>query len=307
MRAAITSSTTVRTGLGIFALSGVCVTLLIGCGGGDAVVAPTTVSTASNLTFLTSSGAVTATFATAVTTNLYFVQGSGQSDTGTTAGANITQNPSTGIVTQIGSNVLAGTPTFAVQKIQGDTSFAIGRWTRGDAALQATPSAVNVTLTGTDYKSVHYLVMRPLAAGIADGTYTCNESLRESGLTYGGGASPYPATTNQVGAFAPYATIAVTGGGATATVSLQEIRVVGAGVIESGYNNQTATFSLPATVVKNVDPGADYLTGNEGLAMMLGADSNAAKINMGVAYRGTMSGGARYQGLVSVVCPRTGP
>lgn len=303
MRTAISSSTTVRTGLGIFALGGVCVTLLIGCGGGDAVVAPTTVSAATDVTFLTSSGAVTATFNVAAPGAIrYFVQGSGESDSGTTAGGNIVQHAS-GALTTIGTNVLAASPTFAVQKIQGDASFAIGRWTLGSATVAGNAKS----LTGTDYKSVHYLVMHELQAGIADGTYTCNESLRESGLTYGGGASPAPATENQIGAFAPYATIAVTGGGTAATVSMQEIRVVGAGVIESGYNNQTATFSLPANVARNVDPAADYLAGNEGLAVMLGADANPTKINMGVAYRGSMSGGARYQGLVSVVCPRTGP
>lgn len=300
MRNSFTSSTTVRTGLGIFALGGLCATALIGCGGGDPVVAPT-IPTAGVTTFLTSSGSITATFATTPSNNIYFVQGSGQSDTGTATAANIIQDPSTGVVSRIGSNVLAATPTFAVQKIQGDSSFAIGRWTRGDATVEGQPKV----LTGTDYKSVHYLVMRPLQAGIADGTYTCNESLRESGLTYAGGTSPAPASMNQLGAFAPYATIAVSG--ANATVSLQEIRVAGAGVIESGYNNQTATFSLPANAARNVVTTADYLGGFEGLAIMLGADSNAAKINMGVAYRGTMSAGARYQGLVSVVCPRTGP
>lgn len=301
MRAPLSSSATLRSGLGIFALGLISVAVLNACGGGDAVTATsTTTTTTSNATYLTSSGSVTATFDTAgVGAIRYFVQGSGESLHGTTAAGNIVQDAS-GALTTVGTSVLAATPTFAVQKIQGDATFAMGRWTRGSATVNGSVKS----LTGTDYRSVHYLALHELPAGLADGTYVCGRAqsdLRETGLTYAGTTGTAPASETQLGAMVPYATIAVSGTGTVATVSLQKILVAGAGLLEEGYTNQTLTFALPAIAAQE-PASSGYLAGNEGVAFILGRDTNAANIAMGVAFRGSMTNGARYQGLVSIIC-----
>ena len=295
-RTLLSTSATVRSGLGIFALGLVAVAVLSACGGGDAVRAPTSTTSTTTTTFVTSSSTATPTVMLPGATIRYMIQGAVTSVEGTTAV--FTQDGNGALTTIANSNLAATTGTYAVQAYMGNATFAQGRWTKGSATVNGT--LVTPVLSGTDSRAVHYLVTRDLGA-FTNGTYTCGgttaSDLRSSGLTYSGTTGTAPSDPMLIGAVVPYATISVAGG--SATVSVQKILVAGAGLLEEGYSNQTLTFATPAAGPKYLD---FYQTGGEGAAFVLGQDTVGANMTLGMAYRRSMSNGARYQGMISVIC-----
>ena len=294
MHTPMTSSTTIRSGLGIFALGLISVAVLNACGGGDAVKAPASTTTAPT-TYLTSSGTVSPTFDLAAPGTIrYFVQGTGESKEDTVAAADIVQNANGALTTITSSNVL-NTTTFAVQKIMGNADFAQGRWTRGSATVKGAPK----TLTGTDNLAVHYLVMRD-ATAFAPGDYVCNQNFGETGASYGGGA--FVSDTTTVGAGSIYATIHVNGAGSALVTSQFVISTYGT-PIATGPEGITTTFTTVASGPQYTGAvGADYSAGYEGSAMMLGKGIDASSIRLGYTYRVVVENGARYQGMLSVLC-----
>ena len=298
MKTSMTSSATVRSGLGIFALGLVTTAILSACGGGD-VVTLRGPNTPSAITYIASSSSATPTAIIAGGTQVrYMVQGPEVSVEGTTTATTFDANKA---LTAVDNNSLAPTNgTYAVQEFMGDANFAQGRWTKG----QPTVGGVGLAspLTGTDSTAVHYLVTRDLAAFPAAGDYQCGTTksdLRSTGLTYSGSAtSVVPNNTMLVSAFAPLATITVAGG--TATVNFTAITVVNiSGLYEQAYENTTATFANPTDMPQYKD---FYQSGKEGIAIVLGRDTNPANMTLGIAYRRAMSDGPRYKGMVSVVC-----
>lgn len=297
MHTPLSSSATIKSGLGIFVMGIASVALLNACGGGDPVKVPTTTTTTTPKTFITSSSSATPTVSiTALTPVRYLIQGPSFSKEGTTTAFTY---DGVRAMTSIDNHSIAATAgTYAVQEFMGGANLAQGRWTKGLPTLNGVVSST--PLTGTDSTAVHYLVMRDLAL-FTPGTYTCGRvrsDLRSTGLTYSGTTDATPPDTQLVGGMVPYATISVNGGGA-ATVSLQSIQVAGGGLLEEGYPNQTLTFASPSDGPKYLD---GYQDGNEGAAFVLGQDTNAANITLGVAYRRAMSNGARYKGMTSVIC-----
>lgn len=302
MRTPLSTSATLRSGRGFFPLGLLSALLLSACGGGDTVTAPTTDPTPTTpTTYLTSSSTAAPTVLLPAATVRYMVQGAVTSVDGTTT--SFTQD-AVGALTAVANNSLAPTDgTYAVQEYMGNGSFAQGRWTKGSPTVNGTE--VTPALSGTDSRAVHYLVTRDLAS-FTDGTYLCgnattslNADMRSSGLTYSGTTDVAAPDPMKVGAVVPYAKITIAGG--VATLDLKGILVSGAGLLEEGYPATTVTFASPTDMPKYLD---FYGTGGEGAAFVLGQDVDANNVLLGMAYRRAMSNGARYQGMVNVVCRR---
>lgn len=294
MRAPLSSSTTIQSGLGIFALGLISVAVLNACGGGDAVTAPAaTTTTGTTATFVTSASLATPTAIMAGGTVRYMIQGPSVSKEGTSTAPTFPTFDANKAVIAFENHSLAATSgTYAVQEFQGDATFAQGRWTKG---LPTFDGVALSPLTGTDSTAVHYLITRDLAAFPANGTYTCGTNVRSTGLTYSGGTTP--SNTMRVGALVPDATITINAG--VATVSLSNVQIFAGDTYDVGYQNQTLTFALPSVGPKSPD---SYIGGGEGAAFVLGQAPLAADITLGMAFRRTLSNGARYKGMVSVIC-----
>lgn len=295
-RTPFTASATVRSGLGIFALGLVAVAVLSACGGGDAVRAPaTTTTTSTTATFVVSSSLATPTAVMPGGTVRYMIQGFQGSDAvskeGTAAVPTFDANKA---VIALDNHSLAATNgTYAVQEFMGDATFAQGRWTKGQPTINGVVSST--PLTGTDSTALHYLITRDMAAFPANGSYVCGTNVRSTGLTYSGGT--VPSDTMKVGAALPDATVTVSGAGAV--VSLRSVQVFAGDAWEVGYENQTLTFAIPSAGPVYLD---NYAAQQEGAAFVLGEGTAANEITLGMAFRRTLSGGARYKGMTSVIC-----
>ena len=309
MHTPMTSSTTIRSGLGIFALGLISVAMLNACGGGDSVRAPAAaaagpcdINAPAPTNFLTSASCATPTAALAAGTVRYLIQGPSTSVVGTATAFTQETTGAVGALTSIATNssLAPDGGKYAVQAYAGDATFALGRWTRGIATINGgTP----ITLTGTDSTAVHYLVMQDLTS-FNEGNYKCESNLSTSGLTYSGidDGGTVPANPLLVGAAVPYATINVSSS-LVATVTLTRLVVAGAGLLEEGYpETKTLTFASPSSGPEYLDR---YEAGEEGVAFLLGRNANPANITLGMAYRRAMSNGARYKGMVSIACSPT--
>lgn len=307
MHTPITSSATVRSGLGIFAFGLLTAAILSACGGGDGVYAPSpnTVSI-SNTTYITSSSLATPTALVTAGTLRYMVQGFLGADAvsiqGTTTAAALVYGTHNAVIGLDNHSLAATNGTYAVQEFMGDTTFAQGRWTKG---LPTINNVVSTTpLTGTNTAALHYLITRDMTAFPANGTYPCGTNVRSTGLTYSGNNGGFiPNDTMLVGALLPDATITISG--ASATLYVDSIAVY-AGVRPEFEPAHTLTFTLPSDGPKYT---GDYnnLSGGEGIAYVLGEGPAPAanKITLGIAFRRTMTSGPRYKGMASVVCTKT--
>ena len=307
MHTPITSSTTIRSGLGIFALGLISVAVLNACGGGDSVRAPAAaaagpcdINAPAPTNFLTSASCSTPTAALAAGTVRYLIQGPSTSVEGTTTAFTQETTGAVGALTRIGTSSLApDAGKFAVQDYAGDATFAQGRWTKGLATVGGTP--LPSALTGTDSSAVHYLVMRDLTTFPVDGTYTCGRlktDLRSTGLTYSGTTKDVPSNTMRVGGFAPLASVTVSGG--SATLNITSITVAaGDGLWENAYQGATATFASPSDMPQYKE---FYKDGGEGIAIVLGQEPSGHNLMLGIALRRGMSTGPLYKGMVSVIC-----
>jgi hypothetical protein len=227
------------------------------------------------------------------------VQGPEVSVEGTTTATTFDANKA---LTAVDNNSLAPTNgTYAVQEFMGDANFAQGRWTKGQPTVNGV--GLSTPLTGTDSTAVHYLVTRDLLAFPADGEYQCGtvkSDLRSTGLTYSGTdpGGTVPSNTMLLNAFAPLATITVAS--SVATVNFTAI-TVGAfnGLYEQAYENTTATFTNPLDMPQYKE---SYSSGGEGIAIVLGRDTNPLNMTLGIAFRRALSTGQRYKGMASVIC-----
>lgn len=304
MKTSMTSSATVRSGLGIFALGLLTVALLNACGGGDPMVArsPTTTPTTSTTTYTTSSSLATPTAVVAAGTVRYMIQGllgaDAVSKEGTTPAA-LVYGANNAVVGLDNNSLAATNGTYAVQEFMGDATFAQGRWTKGLPTINGVVSTT--PLTGTNTAALHYLITRDMAISPADGTYPCGTNLRSTGLTYSGNdGGTVPNDIMLVGALLPDATIRVTAG--VATLSVASI-VVYAGVQPEVEPAQTLTFAIPGDGPKFT--GKYNVDGGEGIAYVLGEGPTADKITLGISFRRTMLSGPRYKGMASVICTKS--
>ncbi len=313
MRTAISSSTTIRTGLGIFAVG---LGMLSGCGGGDPVTVQTTTTTATVATYVTSSGSASPAFS--ANNNLrYLIIGPGKDilgaysnaalndQFGSGTAANIGFGPS-GEVIRLGANTLADVSTtnkYAVQKIEGDATFAQGRWSKG----VVTNAGGTVTLSGTDNQAFHYLAFNALTAFPAAGsTKTCT-SLKETGASYVGDTRIGETTTVGVAGLGGAVSIVFDGSG-NADVP---INVVAASQYPSQSFNTVFQESFRFTLANSAPVSAIFQTSrlfsnpNVGNMVVMGAGDAAglgAVILLGVAYRVQLDSGFNYQGIISLRC-----
>ncbi|MBK9347506.1 MAG: hypothetical protein IPN06_14470 [Burkholderiales bacterium] len=116
-------------------------------------------------------------------------------------------------------------------------------------------------------------------------------------MTYSGTTDVAPSDPMRIGAAVPYAAIVVSAG--VATLKVTSIQVAGANLIEEGYPSTTVTFPTPSVGPAYLD---FYQSGGEGAAFVLGQDPDPKNITLGMAYRRAMSNGARYQGMLSIIC-----
>jgi hypothetical protein len=318
MRTAFFSSTTIRTGLGIFALGGVCVTLLIGCGGGDPATIPTSTSTALlPQVYVSSSGSVTHTFVVNGSNLRYMVIGPTKDTAGnytntalldqfgSGTAANIAVGTS-GEVVRLGSNTLAdvsGTNKYAVQQIAGDATFAQGRWTKG----LVTNAGGTATLSGTDNQAFHYLAFNALTAfPVGPATRTCT-SLQQTGASYVGDTQVGETTTVGVGALGGQVQITFDGlGNATVPINV----LVAAHYPTPSFNtidakNFSFTLANAATASPPFESSGSFTSPGLGLMVVLGSGDAAGlgdNILLGVAYRVQLNSGYNYQGIISLHC-----
>lgn len=305
MHTSITSSATVRSGIGIFALGLVTTAILSACGGGDPVVArsPTTTPTTSNTIYTTSSSLATPTAVVAAGSVRYMIQGllgnDAVSKEGITTSATLVYDTNNAVVGLDNNSLAATNGTYAVQEFMGDSTFAQGRWTKGLPTINGVVSTT--PLTGTNTAALHYLITRDMAISPADGTYPCGTNVRSTGLTYSGNdGGTVPNDTMLVGALLPDATIHVTAG--VATLSVTSISVW-AGVQPEVQPAQTLTFVIPGDGPKFT--GNYNVSGGEGIAYVLGEGPTSDKITLGISFRRTMLSGPRYKGVASVICTKT--
>lgn len=297
MSTPITSSTTIKSGLGIFALGLLSVAVLNACGGGDAVtVAATTTTTSTTTTFVTSSSLATPTAQVTAGAVRYMIQGflgvDAVSKEGTTTTASLTYGTNNAVIGLDNHSLAPTNGTYAVQEFSGDATFAQGRWTKGQPTINGVVSST--TLTGTSTAALHYLITRDMASFPANGVYTCGTNVRSTGLTYSGGTTI--SNPMQVGVLVPDATITISGSGATLNVNTLTL-----------YAGGTISYEPAATMTfTSVGAGpaytGNYLTEQEGIAYVLGVGTTANEITLGIALRRKMSNDTFYKGMTSVIC-----
>jgi hypothetical protein len=313
MRSAISSSTTIRTGLGIFGLS---LGMLSGCGGGDPVTLQTPTTTATVATYVTSSGSASPAFA--ANGNLrYLVIGPGKDILG--AYSNVALNDQfgsgtagdigfgpSGEVVRLGANTLADVSTtnkYAVQKIAGDAAFAQGRWSKG----AVTNAGGTVTLSGTDNQAFHYLAFNALTAFPAAGsTRTCT-SLKETGASYVGDTRIGETTTVGVAVLAGQVKIEFDGAGnATVPINISAAAQYPSPSFNSIYSETfVLTLANAAPASGTFQPSRSFNSPGLGNMVVMGAGDSAglgAVILLGVAYRVQLDSGFNYQGIISLRC-----
>lgn len=315
MRTAISSSTTVRTGLGIFALG---LVALSGCGGGDPATIQSTTTTPVVETYVTSSGSVSAPFV--ANGNLRYLLIGPDKDAvgfannpalddrfGGGTAMDIDFGPS-GEVIRLGTNSLLDVSTtnkHAVQKIAGDASFAQGRWSKG----VVTNAGGTVTLSGTDNQAFHYLAFNALTAFPAPGsTRTCT-SVSQTGASYVGDTRGVGETTS-VGVAGPGGQLTIQFDGTTGHAIVPINLLVFSGYpFQGNYVDNSTFFDIPLADAARADgtfQSSPNFTGpGLGYMVVLGAGDAAGVGNvilLGIAYRVKLSTGFNYQGIISLRC-----
>lgn len=188
---------------------------------------------------------------------------------------------SSGAMTTLGSTVLSG--DSATKDIAGDATFAIGRW----AAGTVTRSSGAETLTGTDSRAYHYVVVNAPSAFPASGTKTCDAGVftTPTYLSGGPGAGGTAAAQGSAGL--------VFGASGAAITGAINVTVAGA----SG----SATLNGTAASVTSVAITGSYLSSGAGAAVQIG-DAGADAYLVAATYAVTLPNGARYLGAAKFRC-----
>jgi len=270
----------------------VSIALLQACGGGgggsgeSASASPTTASEPTTTSGNTpasppaasgNSGSVSAAFV-AGSTPRYQLAGSGNQTFGRLEP--FVQAPS-GAMTTLGSTVLSG--NSATKDMAGDATFAIGRWTAGTV----TRSSGAETLTGTDDRAYHYVVVNAPSAFPASGAKTCDAGAFTTPTYVSGGPGAAGAATAQGSAGLVF--------GASGAAVTGAINVTLAGASGSATLNGTA-----ASVTSVAITGA-YLSGGAGAAVQIG-EAGADAYLVVATYVATLPNGARYLGAAKFRC-----
>lgn len=186
-----------------------------------------------------------------------------------------------GAMTTLNSNVLSG--TTSVREINGNGSYAMGRWAAGTVVT----STGARTLTGTDNQAYHYIAFNALGALPVSGSATCDAGVFTAPTYSGGGTS-----TVASGSASGSATLAF---GATGAIVGGTVNVTASG---SGGSAPLST-TIPSPTSAGVT-GA-YLSSGTGAYVQIGdAGSNAYVVV--TSYVATLANGARYIGVARFRC-----
>jgi hypothetical protein len=187
-----------------------------------------------------------------------------------------------GAVTTVGSASLGAPAT--VRDINGDATYAIGRWSAGPVSGLLNP----VTLTESGNASYHYVLFNQAASLPTEGALTCDNGAITT-PTYIGGASV--AAPDFKGTVEGDASLSFSGAGAAIKVDLTLRNTSSAGV---------GVFST------NVAAGKTAITGNG-----IGNGGNSLYVTVGAAAQGydliggyilNTQSGARYVGAYRFHC-----
>lgn len=250
-----------------------------GGGGGDGGAAPaaSTSGTAGG-SASADSGSVSARFAAGASSRYQLVgigsQTFGRLDTSVQA--------SSGAMTKLSDAVLSG--NSATKDISGDASYALGRW----AAGTVTRSSGSETLSGTDNRAYHYLVVNTPAQFPATGSLTCDAGVFTAPTYERGGSGTQPNSGTASGS----ATLSFGAGGAT---------VGGAVNVAASGSAGAATLGTTISSTSSASVTGAYLSGGSGAAVQIG-DAGGGAFLVAASYAATLANGARYIGVARFRC-----
>lgn len=188
-----------------------------------------------------------------------------------------------GAVTTLDNITLSG--QTVVKDINGDASFALGRWTQG-TVTKPTSSTV---LEGTSNNAYHYALYNILAALPTTGAYNC-DSGKFTAPTYIGGTDV--AASAYSGAATGAATLSFSTEGAAISVTINAL----AGGQTGAVTGKTVLPSPLATAFTG-----NYLGNGSGMASTV-SDGGGSRILVIASYSSTLANGAQYQGMAVFGC-----
>jgi hypothetical protein len=188
-----------------------------------------------------------------------------------------------GAVTALDNNTLSG--QTVVKDINGDASFALGRWSQGTV----TTTNGSTLLDDTSNNAYHYVLFNNLASLPTSGTYNCDTG-KFTAPTYIGG------TNVTVSAYSGAATGSATLSFSAAGAALSATINTSAGG-QTGAVTGTAVLSVPTATAFI----GNYLGSGPGLVLTV-SDGGAGRVHVIAPYRSTQSNGAKYQGIAVFSC-----
>lgn len=187
-----------------------------------------------------------------------------------------------GAMTRLNDVTLTG--TTATKEINGDASFALGRWVAGTV----TRSSGAETLTGMDNRAYHYVALNELKELPTSGSPACDAGVFTSPTYVGGGSG--------AAANAGAAT-----GSATLTFGSDGAAVTGAITLKVGDATTTVNFNTKVASPSSTAVNGALLSGGSGTSITLG-DHGAGAYVMAVGFAGALPSGARYLGMAKFRC-----
>ena len=196
----------------------------------------------------------------------------------------LTQSPE-GAVTALDDNSLALPGT--VRDIQGDASFAMGRWTAGIANIWV-PSTPTVTLTEAGSDAFHYVTFNRPERLPTTGTLTCG-LVAFTPPSYGGGSSV--SSGDFRGQITGTATMSFSSMGAAVGLTLN-ITTPSSSISKS----VSTTISAPDSMPDLRDPGSNADV------VFVGLGTDGASYDVVGGYVLGLASGARYAGVIRFRC-----
>ena len=192
------------------------------------------------------------------------------------------EQAASGAMTRLSGNTLTG--QSATKEINGDASFALGRW----AAGTVTRTSGAETLTGTDNRAYHYIALNTLAAMPAARSTTCDAGAftAPTYMSGGSGVTAYTGATSGTATLSFDGTNAIVGGTLNVTV----------GGVTATVPLDTRTSSLASTSITG-----HMLSGGSGAAVALG-DHGANAYLVAAGYSAVLPSGALYSGVAAFNC-----
>lgn len=225
------------------------------------------------------SGSVSASFSKGSAAS-YVLIGDGSQLAGNVTGYTQTAD---GAVTALDNTTLTG--QTVVKDINGNASFAMGRWVQGTAAGTIGP----IVLDGISPRAYHYALFNNLTALPTAGVYSC-DSGKFTAPTYleGGIVSSLDSSGVATGS----ATLSFSAAGANVAASIS--------TSAGGQTGKVMGNSVLSTPTAFAFTG-NYFAGGPGMGLTV-SDGGGGKILVVVAYTDTQTNGNKYLGIAVFNC-----